>query len=101
MNNDVVKKYVYNTDKEDLYTKIEDTEKNSDVSKLDTNSALNTKIKEVKNTIADVSKFLTNSVLNTKVREIENKITNHDVHITTQKFNKLTPEIFGARLKQS
>ena len=38
--------------------------------------------------------------LNTKIREIENKINDHDhaKYITTQEFNKLTADIFTARL---
>ena len=41
--------------------------------------------------------------LNTKIREIENKINDHDhaKYITTQEFNKLTADNFGARLKQA
>ena len=32
--------------------------------------------------------------------KVENKITHHDKYITTSEFNKLTAEIFTARLKQ-
>ena len=37
---------------------------------------------------------------NTKINEIENKINDHDhaKYITTQEFNKLTADIFTARL---
>ena len=41
------------------------------------------------------------SVFNTKISEVENKISDHNKYITTQEFNKLTAEKFGARLKQA
>ena len=39
---------------------------------------------------------------NTKVTEIENKLNNHnhDKYIDTQEFNKLTADVFNARLEQ-
>ena len=46
----------------------------------------------------DVSELVTNSAVNTKIREVENKIPNHDVYIITQ---KLTSRNFAARLKQT
>ena len=40
---------------------------------------------------------------NTKVTEIENKLNNHnhDKYIDTQEFNKLTADVFNARLAQA
>ena len=38
--------------------------------------------------------------LKAKMCKVENKITHHDKYITTSEFNKLTAEIFTARLKQ-
>ena len=40
---------------------------------------------------------------NTKITEIENKINNHnqDKHIDTQEFNKLTADVFNARIAQA
>ena len=43
---------------------------------------------------------MTTNVFNTKISEVENKTPNHDKYITTAEFNKLTTEIFAARLKQ-
>ena len=47
-----------------------------DISKLVTNSALNTKIGEAENQIPDVSKLIINSALKTKIVEIKNKFPN-------------------------
>ena len=44
---------------------------------------------------------MTTTVLNTKICEVENKIPNHNKYITTPEFNKLTAELFAARLKQA
>ena len=41
------------------------------------------------------------TVLNTKIGEVENKISDHAKYITTQEFNKLTPENFTEGLKQA
>ena len=40
---------------------------------------------------------------NTKVTEIENKLNNHnrDKYIDTQEFNKLTADVFDARIAQA
>ena len=40
---------------------------------------------------------------NTKITEIENKVNNHnqDKHIDTQEFNKLTADVFNARIAQA
>ena len=40
---------------------------------------------------------------NTKITEIEKKLTahNHDKYITTPEFNKLTADVFNAKLAQA
>ena len=63
---------------------------------------MNTKITEVENKIPNTrSGLVTTTVLNTKISEVENKIPNHNKYITTPEFNKLTAELFAARLKQA
>ena len=52
---------------------------------------MNAKISKVESKIPDTSSFVTITVLN----------TNNCKYITTQKFNKLMPENFAARLKQA
>ena len=52
--------------------------------------------------IPDVSKLVTNTALNTNIGEIENKIPDYYInYITTPEFKKLTSESFAARLKQA
>ena len=62
LNNDVVKKDVYNTDEISSDKKIEDAAKKTDVSKLVTKSALYTKIGEVENKIPNINRLVTKSV---------------------------------------
>ena len=62
---------------------------------------LNTKINEVENKIPNTICLVTTTLLKTKINEIQNNIPNHDKYITTQEFNKLTPENFKERLKQA
>ena len=102
----------YNTDKSELEKKIpneidvvkkakltELENKMPDISNLVTTAALTT----VENKIPDVSNLVKKSDYNTKVTEIENKLTNHnhDRYIDTQKFNKLTADVFNARIAQT
>ena len=47
------------------------------------------------------SGLVTTTYVNTKISEIENKIPDNSKNITTQEFNKLTAEIFAARLNQA
>ena len=61
---------------------------------------LNTNINEVKKKIPSTSSLVTTTVLNTKSNGVENKILEHVKYIITPEFNKLTAEIFAARLKQ-
>ena len=50
--------------------------------------------------IPDVSKLVTNTALNTNIGEIENKIPDYYInYITTPELKKLTSESFAARLK--
>ena len=85
-----------------LAKKVKEAEnKMQDVSKLVTNSALNTKIGEVENKIIlDASKLVTNGASDAKIGNVENKIPNHDVYISTRKLNKLTSENFAGSFKQ-
>ena len=60
-------------------------------------AALNAKVDEVKNKILSINNLATTTALTT----VENKITAHSKYITTPEFNKLTAEIFTARLAQA
>ena len=51
--------------------------------------------------IPDTSYLVTATILNTKMSKVEKKIPDGSKYITTQEFNKLTVENFGARLKQA
>ena len=70
-----------------------------DISKLATKTALAT----VENKIPDVNKFVNKTDYNTEVTEIENKLTNHnhDKYIDTLEINKLTADVFNARIAQA
>ena len=113
---DVVLKTKYNTDSLELKNKIHDT---SDLFKK---TDCNTKITEIKGKIPDVSNLATKTALtvvenkipdvsnlvkkadyNNKVTEIENKLTdhNHDKYITTPEFNKLTADVFNAKIAEA
>ena len=69
------------------------------ISNLATKTALTT----VENKIPEVSNLVKKTDYNTKITEIENKLNNHnhDKYIDTQEFNKLTADVFNARLKQA
>ena len=95
----------------------------SSITNLATTTALNAKINEVKNKITNITNLATTAALaavenkipnvsnlvkktdcNIKISETENKITtdhDHDKYIATQELNKLTSEIFTARLAQA
>ena len=67
---------------------------NNDVVKKDgynTNKSLRWKNRRCRK-ITDLSKLVTNSALNAKIGEVENQITYHDIYITIQDFDKLTSE---------
>ena len=55
---------------------------------------------EVKNKMPGNGCWVTTNVSNRKISEVENKIPDSTKYITIQEFNKLTAEIFAARLKQ-
>ena len=104
----------YNTDKTELENKIPNT------SGLVKKTDYNTKITELENKIPDISNLATKTALtavenkipstlvkkthyNTKLTEVENKLNNHnhDKYIDTQEFNKLTADVFNARIAQA
>ena len=70
-----------------------------DINNLGTKTALTT----VENKIPNVSNLVKKTDYNTKVTEIENKLNNHnhDKYIDTQEFNKLTADVFNARIAQA
>ena len=104
--NDVVKKDLYNAKIINIVDKISDT------TKLATNTTLNAKINDIKNKISNVTNLATTTALiavknkiandsnlvkktdyNPKISKIQKKITtihNHDKYNTTQEFNSLT-----------
>ena len=110
---DFVLKAKYNADKTELEKKIPDVcnnlvkktklteleKKIPDVSSLATKTALTA----VENKIPSVSNLVNKTDYNTKVTEIENKVNNHnhDKYIDTSEFNKLTADVFNARLAQA
>ena len=83
--------------KEAKLTELEN--KISDITNLATKTVLTT----VENKIPDVSDLVNKTDYNTKVTEIEYKFNNHnhDKYIDTQEFNKLTGDVFNARLAQA
>ena len=114
--NDFVLKTKYQTGKTELENKIPDT--SSVVKKTDHNAKiteLESKIPDVNNlaskfaltTVANkmpgVSNLVKKTDYNTKVTEIENKLNNHNhgKYIDTQEFNKLTADVFNARIAQA
>ena len=109
---DFVLKTEYQTDKTELENKIPDVSnlvkrtklielenKILDICNLATKTALTT----VENKIPSVSNLVKKTDYNTKVKEIENKLTdhNHGKYIDTSEFNKLTGDVFNARLAQA
>ena len=57
----------------------------------------------MENKIPSVSNLVKKKQYDTKISELEKKITDHkhEKYITTPEFNKLTAEIFAARLAQA
>ena len=113
---DFVLKTKYQTDKTEIENKIPDasglvqktdyntkvTEKEKkipDIGGLATKTALTT----VENKIRNVSGLVNETDYNSKVIEIEKKFTDHknDEDISTPEFNKLTADVFNARLAQA
>ena len=70
-----------------------------DISNLPTKSAWTT----VGNKIPSMSNLVKKRNYNTNITEIENKLNNHnhDKYIDTSEFNKLTADVFNAKLAQA
>ena len=108
-----VLKTKYDTDKSDLEKKIFDTselvKKQVIVLKLLKQkvkylvSATTSVLTAVENKIPNISGLAKKTDYNTKISEIEKKLTdhNHDKYITNPQFNKLSAEVFDARLAQA
>ena len=109
---DFVLKTKYQTDKTELENKIPDVSnlvkktkltelenKIPDISNLATKTALTT----VENKIPSVSNLVKKTDYTTQVTDIENKLNNHNhgKYIDTSEFNKLTADVFNARLAQA
>ena len=107
---------MYQTDKPELQNKISNTSelvKKTDYSakiteikgKIPSISGLakNTALIAVENKIPDVSILVKKTNYDTKITEIEKKFTDHkdDKYITTSEFNKLSTEVFDARLARA
>ena len=108
-NIDFVLKTNYQTDKTELEKKIPDVtdflkeeklteleNKIPDISSLATKIALTI----IENKLPDVINLVNKTDYNTKVTEIEKKLNNHthDTYIDTSEFNKLTVDVFNARI---
>ena len=103
-------KIKYDTDKTKLENKIvTDFVKKAKLTELEnkildiTNLATKTALTTVENKIPNVSNLANKTDHNTKVTEIENKLNNHnrDKYIDTQEFNKLTADVFDARIAEA
>ena len=102
----------YQTDKTELQNKIPnvtDFVKEAKPTELEnkipdiSNSPTKTALTTVENKIPGVSNLVKKTDYNTKVTEIENKLNNHnhDKYVDTQEFNKLTADVFNARIAQA
>ena len=67
------------------------------------NLAIKTALTTVENKIPDVNNLVNKADYNTKVTEIENKLNNHnhDKYTDIEEFNKLTANVFNARIAQA
>ena len=97
----------YQTDKIELENKIPnvtDFVKEAKLTELENKipDIINSATK-IENKIPDISNLVNKTGYNTKLTEIENKLTdhNHDKYIDTQEFNKLTADVFNARIAQA
>ena len=106
---DFVLKTKYNTGKAELKTEIPnviDFVKKVKIAELEnkipdlSNFATKTALTTVENKISYVINLVNKTDYNTKVTEVENKFNNHnhDTYIDTSEFNKLTADIFNARI---
>ena len=101
----------YDTDKVELENKIPNvvdfveeakfTELENKIPDI-SNSATKTALTTVENKIPDVSNLVNKTDYNTKLTEIEKKLTDHnyDKYIDTSEFDKLTADVFNARIAQ-
>ena len=108
---DFVLKTKYNTDKAELENKIPNVtdfvkkEKNTELENTVphiSNLATKTALILVENKISDVNNLVNKTDYNSKVTEIENKLNNHnhDKYVDTSEVNKLTADLFNARIAQ-
>ena len=106
---DFVLRLKYNTGKTELENKIPnmtDFAKKAKLAELEnkipyiSNLATKTELTAVENKITNVSNLVKKTDYNTKITEVENKLNNqnHDKYIDTQKFDKLTADVFNARI---
>ena len=88
----LLKKTKYNTKITELENKIPDI----------SNLATKTVLTAIENKISSVSNLVKKTDYNTKITEIENKLNNHnhDKYIDISEFNKLTSDVFNAKLAQ-
>ena len=109
---DFVLKTKYNTDKAELENKIPnvtDFVKKAKLTELEntvphiSNLATKTALILVENKIFDVINLVNKTDYNSKVTEIENKLNNHnhDKYVDTSEVNKLTVDLFNARIAQA
>ena len=63
-------------------------------------TVLDTKISEVENKTSDTSILVTTTV-NTKIIKVDYKIPYQEKYIAAPEFNRLTAEVFAARLEQA
>ena len=109
---DFVLKTNFNTDKSELEKKIANatdflkkaklTESENKIPGI-SNLATKTTLTTVENKIPSISNLVNKTDYNTKVTEIEIKLNNHvhDKYIDTKEFNKLTADVFNARIAQA
>ena len=94
---DLPKKLDYNARSTEIENKI------PSISGLATNAALTAKKSDLENKIPNISSLVKKTDYSTKITEIEKKLTdhNHNKSIATAEFNKLTAEVFNARLARA
>ena len=111
-----VLKTKYKTDKTELENKIPDaiglvkkTNYNTKITELEnkipdiSGLAAKTELTAIENKIPSVSNLVKTTDYNTEITDTENKLNNHnhEIYIDTSEFNKLTTDVFNARLAQT
>ena len=86
--NDVFKKYVEDKTP-DITNLSNNTTLNAKINEVNTSTAINAEINEVKNKTPNI----TNLATTTTLTAVENEIPDHSKYITTPEFSKLTTEI--------